>query len=65
MVENLRVAEGGFKMPGLILLDGFNPGLYGGEWLRLGRDGAWTGLEAGRVNGATSARAAQTGRCDG
>ena len=31
MVENPRVAEGGFKMSGLILLDGFNPGLYGGK----------------------------------
>ncbi len=31
MVENPRVAEGGLKMPGLILLDGFNPGLSGGK----------------------------------
>ena len=49
MVENLRVAEEGFKMPGLILLDGFNPGLYGGKRVET-RAGRGVDRTGGREN---------------
>ncbi len=58
------MAEGGFKMSGLILLDGFNPGLSGGKRVET-RAGRGVDRTGGGENAATSARAAQTGRCDG